>query len=72
MRHQSDNKFQDSPKITKFSHIQGSPQVLRTWGGEGLNLYMGGGEWEIGRVGGGKMLLKYICEGVHMLVKLPA
>ena len=57
---------------SKISHLhngqisQGFPQVLRTW--EDLNLYMGGlGE---GR-GVGKMLLKNICEGVYMSVKLP-
>ena len=33
---------------------------------------MGGLESIHGWGGGGKMLLKNICEGIHMLVKLPA
>ena len=35
-------------------------------GGGGLSQYMGGEH------GGFKMLLKNTCEGVHLLVKLPA
>ena len=50
---------------------QGFPQVLQTWGAP-QNL-MGclsqnmGGAW--GKL---KMLLKNTCEGVHLIVKLPA
>ena len=53
---------------------QGFPQVLRIWGGS-LNFdgWEGGLESiHRGEHGGLKMLLKNTCEGVHLLVKLPA
>ena len=46
------------------SYIEGFPQVL--WGGGGLSQYMGGGWGEL------KMLSKNTCEGVYLMVKLPA
>ena len=46
--------------------FQGFLQVLRTWGGP-QNLMGGGGTW-----GELKMLPKNTCEGVHLIVKLPA
>ena len=53
----------------------GFPTGVENMGGVGLFKIMGG--WGLsqymGRAWGGlKMLLKNICEGVHLLVKLPA
>ena len=48
------------------SHI-GRGALQNLMGGGGLSQYMGGGEH-----GEFKMLLKNTCEGVHLLVKLPA
>ena len=68
-----------APQINFFAHvhpqIQGFPQVLRTWGsskfdGTGLKS-IHGAAWE-GGGGGLKMLLKNTCEGVYLIVKLPA
>ena len=55
------------------SYIEGFPHVLwgggalqnLIWGG-GLSQYMGGGWGEL------KMLSKNTCEGVYLMVKLPA
>ena len=54
--------------------IQGFPQVLRTWGrGAPQNLMGGGGlSQNMGEHGGGKIPSKNTCEGVHLIVKLPA
>ena len=52
--------------------IQGFPQVLRTWEG-GLQNLMGRGLSQYMREHGGiKMLSKNTCEGVYLIVKLPA
>ena len=67
------------PFAAANSHIskQGFPQVLRTWGGGSSKFDGVGGEGGLsqhigGAWGGLKMLLKNTCEGVHLLVKLPA
>ena len=53
--------------------MQGFPQVLQTWRG-GSSKFGGGGlkSKHGGSMGELKMLLKNICEGVHLIVKLPA
>ena len=70
----SNHHIKNSPP-SKIPHLpngqisQGFPEVLRTWGD--LNRYMGRiAGWGVG--GGDKMLLRNICEGVLMLVKLSA
>ena len=51
---------------------QGFPQVLRTRGGALQNL-MGRALVNIwGSMGGLKMQSKYNCEGVHLIIKMPA
>ena len=61
------------------SQMQGFPQVLGTWGGGGgwtLQNLMREGEFKSihgrGAWGQLKMLSKNTCEGVHLIVKLPA
>ena len=73
-------------KTIQTLSVQGFPQVLRTWGrgrgsapplppvGEALQNLMGGGLKSIqgGAWEGLKMLSRNTCEGVHLIVELPA
>ena len=66
--------YLENPASSKFGHIIGFPTGVENMR-EALQNLMGGGEVESihkGSMWGLKMLLENTCEGVHLLVKLPA
>ena len=63
--------LQDAASIFHYT-LQGFPQVLRTWG-ELFKIWWGGLSQFMGEAWGAlKTLSRNTCEGVHLLVKLPA